>query len=71
MPVGQDVVVTNTELEGERVVSTSFHVSMDGMVNKTQRLLLRIKDSRMAKIKSSPSCKNHGLESHLENLEVQ
>lgn len=49
-PVGQDVVVTNTELEGERVVSTSFHVSMDGMVNKTQRLLVRIKDSKMAKI---------------------
>lgn len=66
MPVGQDVVVTNTELEGERIVSTSFHVSMDGMVNKTQRLLVRIKDSRMA-IKSSPSCKNHALES-LENV---
>jgi len=39
-----DVVVTNTELEGERIVSTSFHVSMDGMVNKTQRLLVRIKE---------------------------
>lgn len=39
----QDVIVTNTELQGRNVISTSFHISVDGMVNKTQRLLVKIK----------------------------
>ena len=39
----QDVIVTNAELQGRNVISTSFHVSVDGMVNKTQRLLVKIK----------------------------
>ena len=41
--VPQDVIVTNAELQGKNVISTSFHVSVDGMVNKTQRLLVKIK----------------------------
>lgn len=40
-----DVIVTNAELQGRNVISTSFHVSVDGMVNKTQRLLVKIKEN--------------------------
>lgn len=36
--------MTNTELHGDRVVATSFQVSIDGVVNKTQRMLVKIKD---------------------------
>eukprot|EP00435_Cladocopium_sp_Y103_P026644 s290_g6.t1 len=40
-----DVIVTNAELQGRSVISTNFHVSVDGMVNKTQRLLVKIKEN--------------------------
>eukprot|EP00438_Fugacium_kawagutii_P023345 Skav218608 [mRNA] locus=scaffold3208:41911:43167:+ [translate_table: standard] len=39
-----DVIVTNAELQGQNVISTSFYVSVDGTVNKTQRLLVKIKE---------------------------
>ena len=41
----EDVVVTNAEIEGKQVVSTSFFVDSSGNVNKTQRVLVKIKES--------------------------
>ena len=41
LPV-QDLVVTNAEIEGVRVIATSFHISIDGVVRKTQRLLVKV-----------------------------
>ncbi|CAJ1379768.1 unnamed protein product [Effrenium voratum] len=39
-----DVEVTNIELDGFQVISTSYVVSLDGVVNKTQRVLVKIKE---------------------------
>ncbi|CAE7414138.1 GLRB [Symbiodinium natans] len=39
-----DIVITNVEIEGQQVVSTSIYVDDSGNVNKTQRVLVRIKE---------------------------
>ena len=41
----EDIVITNVEIEGQQVVSTSIYVDDSGNVNKTQRVLVRIKET--------------------------
>ena len=43
--VCEDLVVTNAEIEGVQVIATSFHIAIDGVVRKTQRLLVKIKEN--------------------------
>jgi len=37
-----DIVVTNMDLQGEEVISTSFNVNKQGLVSKTQRVLAQL-----------------------------